>query len=172
MANNRWLRNSLVYLLIIIGVIVIFYTFIPTFGAKSELALTDVITKAKNQEISEIIVEGDKLTIIPRITGGAGGAQFTSRIGPDTDLLLLLDSNGVDLGSEGLTVTFKGSGGLGSFLGLMLNFLPLIFFGGLILLPGLSLLLPGWSVPILPMAEETMAEETMAVSASDAFRKF
>ena len=45
-------------------------------------------------------------------------------------------------------------------------------FGGLILLPGLSLLLPGWSVPILPMAEETMAEETMAVSASDAFRKF
>ena len=133
MASNRWLRNGLVYLLIIIGVIVIFYTLIPTFGGKTELALTEVITKAKNQEISEIIVEGEKLTIIPRITGGASGTQFTSRIGTDTDLLNLLFNSGVDIGSNGLKVTFKGSGGLGSFLGLMLNFLPLIFFGGLIL---------------------------------------
>ena len=32
MANNRWLKNSLVYVLIIVGVIVIFYTLIPTLG--------------------------------------------------------------------------------------------------------------------------------------------
>ena len=133
MGSNRWLRNSLVYLLIVIGVIVILYTLIPSFGAKSELALTEVISKAKNQEISEIIVDGEKLTIIPRITEGAGGTQFTSRIGADTDLLNLLVINDVDIGSGGLKVTFKGTGGLGSFLGLMLNFLPLIFFGGLIL---------------------------------------
>ena len=133
MGSKRWLRNSLVYLLIIIGVIVILYTLIPSFGAKSELALTEVITKAKNQEISEIIVDGEKLTIIPRITEGAGDTQFTSRIGSDTDLLSLLVDSGVDIGVGGLKVTFKGTGGLGSFLGLMLNFLPLIFFGGLIL---------------------------------------
>ena len=133
MGSNRWLRNSLVYLLIIIGVIVILYTLIPSFGEKSELALTEVITKAKNQEISEIIVDGEKLTIIPRITEGAGSTRFTSRIGSDTDLLNLLVNNGVDIGSGGLKVTFKGAGGLGSILGLMLNFLPLIFFGGLIL---------------------------------------
>ena len=133
MRSNRWLRNSLVYLLIVIGVIVILYTLIPSFSAKSELALTEVITKAKNQEISEIIVDGEKLTIIPRITEGAGTTQFTSRIGHDTDLLNLLVANGVDIGLGGLKVTFKGTGGLGSFFGLMLNFLPLIFFGGLIL---------------------------------------
>jgi len=133
MRSNRWLRNSLVYVLIVIGVIVILYTLIPSFGDNSELALTEVITKAKNQEISEIIVDGEKLTIIPRITEGAGGTQFTSRIGADTDLLNLLVNNGVDIGAGGLKVTFKGAGGLGSFLGLMLNFLPLIFFGGLIL---------------------------------------
>ena len=133
MGSNRWLRNSLVYLLIIIGVIVILYTLIPSFGEKSELALTEVITKAKNQEISEIIVDGEKLTIIPRITEGAGSTRFTSRIGSDTDLLNLLVNRGVDIDSGGLKVTFKGTGGLGSILGLMLNFLPLIFFGGLIL---------------------------------------
>ncbi len=133
MGSNRWLRNGLVYLLIVIGVIVILYTLIPSFGANSELALTEVITKAKNQEISEIIVDGEKLTIIPRITEGAGTTTFSSRIGADTDLLNLLVDSGVDIGVGGLKVTFKGTGGLGSFFGLMLNFLPLIFFGGLIL---------------------------------------
>ncbi len=128
MGSNRWLRNSLVYLLIIIGVIVILYTLIPSFGAKSELALTEVITKAKNQEISEIIVDGEKLTIIPRITEGAGGTTFSSRIGSDTDLLNLLFNNGVDIGAGGLKVTFKGTGELDSFIGLIINFLPLIVF--------------------------------------------
>jgi cell division protease FtsH len=133
MGNNRWLRNSLVYLLIIIGVIVIFYTLIPTFGGSNELPLTEVIAKAKNHEISEIIVDGQQLTVIPRVSGEVGSTQFTSRIGEQTDIVSLLVDNGVAIGPEGVQVTFKGSGGLGSFLGVLLNFLPLIFFGGLIL---------------------------------------
>ncbi len=133
MANNRWLKNSLVYVLIIIGVIVIFYTLIPTFGASDELPLTEVVSKAKNHEISEIIVQGRKLTIIPRVTGGAGGATLTSRMGDQTDIVSLLVDNGVEIGPTGVQVNFKGSGGLGSVLGILFNFLPLIFFGGLIL---------------------------------------
>ncbi len=133
MGNNRWLRNSLVYLLIIIGVIVIFYTLIPAFGTRNDLPLTEVIAKAQNHEISEIIVEGDKLTVIPIVTGGVGGTQYTSRISEQTDIMQVLSANDVDTGPGSLQVTFKGSGGLGSFLGLLLNFLPLIFFGGLIL---------------------------------------
>ena len=133
MANNRWLRNSLVYLLIVIGVIVIFYTLIPTFGTTNELALTEVITKAKNNEISEILVDGQKLSIIPRVSGGIPSAQYTSRMSEQTDIVSLLVDNGVEIGPNGVQVAFKGTGGLGSFFGIMLNFLPLIFFGGLIL---------------------------------------
>ena len=133
MGKNRWLRNGLVYLLIVIGVIVIFYTLIPTFGENNEMPLTEVISRAANQEISEIIVEGKKLTVIPRITGGAGESNFTSRIGDDIDLMNLLVSNGVDMGANGPIITFKGSGGLNSFFGILINFLPLIFFGALIL---------------------------------------
>ena len=133
MGNNRWLRNSLVYLLIIVGVIVIFYTLLPTFGASDPVPLTEVVTKAQNNEISEIIVEGQKLTVVPRVTGGVGGTQLTSRMGDQTDLVSLLVENGVQIGPTGVQVVFKGSGGLGSFFGILLNFLPLIFFGGLIL---------------------------------------
>jgi cell division protease FtsH len=136
MANNRWLRNSLVYLLIIMGVIVIFYTLIPTFGPNNEVPLTEVIANAKNHEVREILVDGQRLTIIPRttgVTGGIAGSQYTSRMSEQTDIVRLLVDNGVEIGPDGVQVTFKGSGGLGSFFGILLNFLPLIFFGGLIL---------------------------------------
>ncbi|MDA0733494.1 MAG: ATP-dependent zinc metalloprotease FtsH [Chloroflexi bacterium] len=133
MANNRWLRNSLVYLLIIIGVIVIFYTMIPTFGASNELDFTEVIEMAKNRQISRIVVEGQKLTIYPRVSEGIPVRQSTSQMGEQTDLVSVLADNGVEIGSQGVQVYFKGSGGLGSLFGILLNFLPLIFFGGLIL---------------------------------------
>ena len=134
MGNNRWLRNSFVYLMIIIGVIVIFYTLLPSFGGRSEEPLTTVVAMAKNNDIREIIIDGRKLTVFPRGASTAGTDRFTSRIGKDTDVINLLVESGVEVGPpSGVQVTFKGSSGLSSFFGLMLNFLPLIFFGGLIL---------------------------------------
>ncbi|MSQ06836.1 MAG: ATP-dependent zinc metalloprotease FtsH [Dehalococcoidia bacterium] len=134
MGSKRWLRNSFIYLLIIIGVIVIFYALLPGLGARNERPLTVVIAMAKNHEVSEIVVDGQRLTIIRRSAGGAGAAQYTSRMGEGTDLMKLLQDAGVDVGtSDGVQVRFKGTGGVGSVLGLLLNFLPLIFFGGLIL---------------------------------------
>ena len=134
MGNNRWLRNSFVYLMIIIGVIVIFYTLLPSFGGRSEEPLTTVVAMAKNNDIREIIIDGRKLTVFPRGTSSAGTDRFTSRIGRETDVIGMLVESGVEIGPpSGVEVTFKGSSGLSSFFGLMLNFLPLIFFGGLIL---------------------------------------
>jgi cell division protease FtsH len=133
MANNRWLKNSLVYLLIIVGVIVIFYTLIPTLGAADPLPITEVITRAQNHQISRIVVEGQKLTIIPRVSEGVPISQSVSRMSEQTDIVGLLVDNGVEIGPQGVQVDFKGSGGLGSVFGILLNFLPLIFFGGLIL---------------------------------------
>ncbi len=129
MGSNRWLRNGFVYLLVIIGIIVIFYTLLPSFGGSSERPLSTVIAMAKSGEIREIQVDGNKLTVFPN-----SGEQYTSRISGQTDVVSLLTENGVEFGAPGgLEVSFKGSSGLRSFFGLLLNFLPLIFFGGLIL---------------------------------------
>lgn len=134
MGSNRWLRNSFVYLMIIIGVIVIFVTLLPSFGGPSEEPLTTVVAMAKNGDIREIVVDGKKLTVVPRGGATSGTSKFTSRIGNDTDVINLLVESGVEVGPPtGVQVSFKGSSGLSSFFGLMLNFLPLIFFGGLIL---------------------------------------
>ncbi len=130
MGSNRWLRNSFVYLMIIIGVIVIFYTLLSGIGGSDEEPLTTVVAQAKTGQIREIEVDGKKLTVTPT---APGANSYTSRVGNNTDLENLLADQGVELGPLGVQISYKGSSGLSSFFGLMLNFLPLIIFGGLIL---------------------------------------
>lgn len=134
MGKNRWLRNGVVYLLVIVGVIVIFYTLLPSFRASNDVPLTTVVAMAKNGEIREIAVDGRKLTITPNVSSRVGSDRLYSRIGTDTDVIGLLVESGVEIGPpSGVSVTFEGSSGLNSLFGLLLNFLPLIIFGGLIL---------------------------------------
>ena len=90
MGSNRWLRNSFVYLLVIIGVLVIFYTLLPSFGNRNEIPLTTVVKMAENNEVREIIVDGRKLTVIPRLTSRTGPDRFSSRVGENGDVLELL----------------------------------------------------------------------------------
>ncbi len=128
------MRNGFVYLLVIIGVIVIFYTLLPSFGSSAEQPVTTVISMAKNQELREVVVDGRKLTAYPKVGSGSMGDRFVSRIGSGTDVITLLVESGVEVGPpNGVDVIFKGSSGLSSFFGLIINFLPVIIFGGLIL---------------------------------------
>ena len=127
MGSNRWLRNSFVYLMIIVGVIVIFYTLMP-FGSSDEEPVSRVIALAKNNQLEKIEVNGDKLTAY-RING----ETFKSKLEKGDSITSLLLESGVEIGEPGVEIYSKGSSGLSSFFGLLLNFLPLIFFGGLIL---------------------------------------
>ena len=128
MGSNRWLRNSFVYLMIIIGVIVIFYTLLPSFGNNDERPVSKVISMAKNNQLEQIEVNGENLTVYPK-----SGEPFESKLEKGDSITSLLLESGVEIGEPGVEIYPKGSSGLSSFFGLLLNFLPLIFFGGLIL---------------------------------------
>ncbi len=47
--NSRWLRNSFVYLLIIVAVVAIFLTVMNNLGGSEERNLSDVVALAKEQ---------------------------------------------------------------------------------------------------------------------------
>ena len=131
MGSNRWLRNSFVYLMIIVGVIVIIYTLVLPPGGGEEKPVSDVLTEAKNGQLSRIEVNGDRLTVHPK---GGDATSYRSKLEPRDSITSLLLESGVDLTDPtAVKIQSKGSSGLSSFFGLLLNFLPLIFFGGLIL---------------------------------------
>ena len=112
--NSRWMRNSLVYLVIIVAVITIFFLFVdsPTGGAK-EIGINEVVELAKNSSGSsrlEIEIKGDSLII----TDGVN--QFKSRKESGSSVAELLESAGVS--GANYTLNVDSGGGFSSFFGI------------------------------------------------------
>ncbi|MCH7786176.1 MAG: ATP-dependent zinc metalloprotease FtsH, partial [Chloroflexi bacterium] len=127
--NSRWMRNSFIYLLIIVAVIAIFFTlFSEPLGGSREIPISEVITMAARGDIDTIEVNGNNLTVIT-----TGRETFTSRKEDGSSVVEILERAGVDPLASNVQVVVKGSSGLGSLFGLLINFLPLIFFGAVLL---------------------------------------
>ena len=126
--NNRWVRNSLLYLVIIVAAITIFFMFSNQLDDSQEIGINEVVELAKNKSGSsklEIEVQGDTLTITD------GVSVFTSRKEEGSSVADLLSSAGVD--NSKYSVRVKGSSGFSNLFGILIGFLPLILFGGILL---------------------------------------
>jgi cell division protease FtsH len=123
------MRNSLIYLLIVVAVIMAFFLFFdsgPLDGAQ-EIPISEVVELAENPGNERVLIEvdGNDLTVI------VGANTFVSRKEPGSSTVELLGSVS-DQGNVSIEVKESGSG-LGSFASLLINFLPLILFGGILL---------------------------------------
>ena len=85
------------------------------------------MAKATPIQIQEIEVDGDKLTIT-----GTDGTRYESRKEPGSSIIEILAENGVEI-TPALSIRIKERSQLSSLFGLFLNFLPLIFFGAVLL---------------------------------------
>ena len=127
--SNRLMRNSLVYLVIIVAVIMIFFMFVnQPLGGAQEIGINEVVELAQNSSGAsklDIEVSGDTLTI------SDGVNTFKSRKEEGSSVADLLANAGVD--NSKYTVRVKGSGGFSSFFGILIGLLPLILFGGILI---------------------------------------
>ncbi len=123
----RWMRNSFIYLLLIVALVAIVFTFFSnSLGGSDELSINEVITMASRGQVERIEVKGDSLTVTT-----FSGESFESRKESGSSIVEILREAEVD--PSRVDVIVKGSGGLSSILGLLFNFLPLIFFGAVLL---------------------------------------
>ena len=125
--GSRWMRNSFIYLLLIVALVAIVFTFFSgSLGGSDELSINEVITMASRGQVQGIEVKGDSLTVTT-----FSGETFESRKEAGSSIVEMLRDAQVDLSR--VNVTVKGSGGLSAIFGLLFNFLPLIFFGAVLL---------------------------------------
>tara|TARA_B100000809_G_scaffold79465_3_gene77586 strand:- start:52815 stop:54632 length:1818 start_codon:yes stop_codon:yes gene_type:complete len=123
------MRSMFIYLLIAVGVMAIFLTvFKEPFGESSEIPISRVISLASENKLESIEISGDSLTAV-----GSDGSQYTSRKESGSSIVEQLEVAGVSSGAGGVDVSVRGTGGIGSFFGILLNFLPIIFFGAVLL---------------------------------------
>ena len=126
--NSRWMRNGFIYLLIVVAVIAILFTLFSDVSASREVSIDEVISMAKLGQIETIEVHGDGLTVIT-----TRQETLTSRKEPGSSVVEMLQNSGVDPVASNMNIIVKGSSGLGSLFGILLNFLPLVFFGAVLL---------------------------------------
>ena len=126
--NNRLKRNSFIYLLIGIAVIAIFFTLFSDPGSSQEIPIDEVISLAKRGQVESIEIYGEKLTLVT-----TRGEIFTSRKEDGASIIEMLQNAGIDPVTNSISIEDQGTGRMGSIFGIILNFLPLIFFGGVLL---------------------------------------
>ena len=69
------MRNGFIYLLILVAIIAIFFTFFSgSIGGNKEISISEVIRMAGSGELESIEVGGDKLTVLSN-----SGETFESR---------------------------------------------------------------------------------------------
>ena len=123
------MRNSFIYLLIVVAIIAIFFTlFSDPLGGSREVPISEVIRMAGSGELESIEVNGDRLNVV-----STNGENLTSRKEEGSSIVELLESANIDPLVSRTNVTVKGSSGLSNLFGLLLNFLPLIIFGAILL---------------------------------------
>ncbi len=130
--DSKWLRNSFMYLLILVAAIALIVSIIPSGGsnAPTEVAISDVVNMAKQGQIKRIAVEGDNL-IIERIDVATKARAVK---GPNTDIYQIFAATDVPQDKlDRIGIEYKRPSEFGNWLLLIGNFLPFILLGAFII---------------------------------------
>ncbi len=119
--KSRWIRSSLIYIIILVAAVVLLYQFFPTTQKPAEIGLDEAIAMSQNGEIAEIIVADDELLITT-----TEGTKLKTAIG----ILTLVELQELGLNLDGVDYEVKPSGF--DWGGLMIGFIPLLLFGVLL----------------------------------------
>jgi cell division protease FtsH len=123
------MRRSLIYLLIIVAITAIVFTlFSDSVGGSQEISINEVVSLAAGGDLAVIEIRGNELDILT-----VSGEALTSRKEAEASVVELLERAGVDPLTTKIEIVVKGSSGLSSLFGILFNFLPLVFFGAILL---------------------------------------
>ena len=86
--DTKWLRNSFVYLIILVAIIALFFTVVQQGGTPDvkPIALNDLAQRIQRHEIKSIEVTDDRVLATAASAGGAD-QRLTTRVGRDTNVL-------------------------------------------------------------------------------------
>ncbi|MEI7770193.1 MAG: ATP-dependent zinc metalloprotease FtsH [Chloroflexales bacterium] len=132
MGDNRWLKNSFVYLIILVAALALFFQYFgQTSSQSSEKGIAEVIAAAKAGRIKDIEAQaGDEQIIVTY----NDNSTFRSRLESSDSIMTLLANYGVSLsdesGKQTLFVTVKPAPAWGGLLSIFTILLPTILLIG------------------------------------------
>ncbi len=128
--GRTWTRSGLIYLAIAVAIIAIFYVILRPSSGPEEVSLGQILQMARGGSVQSVQVSGADLTVET-----TDGRILKTKMEDGSSIVELLQREGVNVGDDvnSVDVQAKQSSGFGNIFGVLLNFLPLIIFGGLLL---------------------------------------
>ncbi|NNJ10361.1 ATP-dependent metallopeptidase FtsH/Yme1/Tma family protein [Chloroflexales bacterium ZM16-3] len=132
MGDNRWLKNSFVYLIILVAALALFFQYFgQTSSQTNEIGIAEVIAAAKAGNVQDIKAQaGDEQIIVTY----NDKSQFRSRLESGDSIMTLLADYGVPLtddnGKQILKVTVNPAPAWGGLLSIFTILLPTILLIG------------------------------------------
>jgi cell division protease FtsH len=123
--SGRWFRNSFIYLLILVAVIAIVFSLFGQGDGDPKQDFSQVVEDARAGKIQEIEVDGNSLNVTLK-----DDQTYESRKEDGQSLYETLQQAGVDPIPD---ISVKEPSRFGDWFGILINFLPLIIFGGLLI---------------------------------------
>jgi cell division protease FtsH len=120
---GRWLRNSFIYLLILVAIVAIVYTVISGNGSDTiEQDQADFISNVEDGLVDKVDVDGNKLTYELQ---GVEDQKYETKIEDNTSVTTLLFSAGIPI-SEHPEINIKEASTWSRILSIGLTFLPVL----------------------------------------------
>src|SRR5919205_290753 len=132
--DTKWLRNSFVYLIILVAIIALFFTVVQQGGTTDvkPIALNDLAQRIKQGQIKSIEVTDDRVVATASAPGGPD-QKFTTRTGRDNFLDAMHNFGVTPEELSSVNYTVKDPPQISNWLSILVNLLPLIFFGAILL---------------------------------------
>ncbi|HEY3117428.1 MAG TPA: AAA family ATPase, partial [Chloroflexota bacterium] len=131
MSNKRWLRNSFVYLILLAAIGALIVVAFPQSGEReATISLSAVAKDLQDETVTRVVVIEDRLQI-----DYADGRHALSRKEPGSSITSQLRDYGVlPEQLQRVNIVVSEPSQVGNWLGFLLNLLPFVFFGGILLL--------------------------------------
>jgi cell division protease FtsH len=132
-SRGKWLRTSLVWLLVILALGLIFVLFFrPSSNTQQETVstlLAHIKTDIQQGKTDTLEVTSDTLTL----TRGTDPTREVANINSTFDVTTVLKDNSIDYTGSHLVLKFDQPGSLGSWLNSLLYLIPFLLIGGLLI---------------------------------------
>ncbi len=129
--DTKWLRNSFVYLIILVAIIALFFTVVQQGGGQEvkQIAINELAQQVKTGNVKSIQVTDSRAVATTK-----NDQKFSFRTEPNTSVPQTLANFGVTPDEmAGVSYEVKEPPQFSNLLGILVNLLPLIFFGAILL---------------------------------------
>src|SRR5712692_10401744 len=132
-SSGKWLRTSIIYLLMALAVILIivlfFHSSSDTNPVNVSTILNDIKTDMNKNQQDTLAVSNTTITL----TRGSDTTREQANINDTFDATRVLKDNGIDYTNNKLLVLqYEAPSALGAWLGVLVNFIPFLLIGGLL----------------------------------------